>query len=121
MRRDDTRKAAASMPRMGRDEINLTEFPLSLLTDRSPEDKAMVRRYVDGERVWEIIGDGEHGFPTRLEHEVYVVLMQISYEQGFPERALFSRYDLLRRLGWGAGGLAGGHADDGGSGQGESK
>ena len=88
--------------RLGQDEINLTEFPIALLSDRSPRGNPMSRRFTNGEKVWEIEGTAGHGLPTRLDMEVYVVLTELTREQDFPERVQFTRHDLLQRLGWGS-------------------
>src|ERR1051326_4486994 len=101
MRDEDAANSQLPSPRLSQEEINLTEFPIALLSDRAQKNKRTMRRFTSGNKVWEIHGDPEHGFPTHLDHEVYVILMEVTYEQGFPERVLFSRHDLLRRLGWG--------------------
>jgi hypothetical protein len=101
MEKDD--KPAPEHPRIGQDEINLTEFPIALLSDRTPRGKPAMRRFTNGNKIWEIVGHGGHGLPTRLDLEVYVVLTELTREQGFPERVEFSRHDLLRRLEWGLG------------------
>jgi hypothetical protein len=96
-------KAALPAPeqRQGQDEINLTEFPIALLSDRTPRGKPASLRFTSGDKVWEILGHATHGLPTRPDLEVYVVLMELTREQGFPERVRFTRHDLLQRLGWG--------------------
>jgi hypothetical protein len=102
MDKDDKPTPAPDHPRIGQDEINLTEFPIALLSDRAPRGNPSLRRFTNGNKVWEIVGHAGHGLPTRLDMEVYVVLTELTREQGFPERVQFSRHDLLRRLGWGA-------------------
>jgi replication initiator protein A len=87
--------------RVGQDEINLTEFPIALLSDRAPRDNPALRRFTSGDKVWEVLGHVLYGLPTRPDLEVYVVLTELTREQGFPERVQFSRHDLLQRLGWG--------------------
>lgn len=50
--------------------------------------------------LWQVIGDEELGLPTAQDELVYLVLMQLSREQGFPELVRFTRHDLLKRLRW---------------------
>jgi hypothetical protein len=89
--------------RHGRDEINLTEFPLGLLSDRAARKEASSLRFEAGPKVWEIAGHPRYGLPTASDVEVYVCLMELTQEQDYPVRVQFTRHDLLRRLGWGCG------------------
>jgi len=47
---------------------------------------------------WRVSGDPILGLPGPLEERLYLVLMELSREQGFPQRVIFSRGDILRRL-----------------------
>ena len=89
--------------RHGRDEINLTEFPLGLLSDRAARKASSSLRFAAGPKVWEIAGHPRYGLPTASDVEVYVCLMELTQEQDYPVRVQFTRHDLLRRLGWGCG------------------
>ncbi len=84
----------------GREELNLAEFPFALLTRKGMKDVPLTREFHVGDRSWIVRGDPLYGLPTSTDAEVYVVLMQVTYEQGFPDRVGFTRYDLIRRLGW---------------------
>src|SRR4051794_19919603 len=90
-------------PRVGRDELNLCEFPLGLLSDRPSKKTPTSLRFKAGDKVWEISGHPRHGLPTAGDVEVYVCLMELTREQNYPVRVEFTRHDLLRRLGWGPG------------------
>ena len=87
MKEEEKASPQPDLPRIGQDEINLTEFPIALLSDRPPRGNPMTRRFTSGEKVWEIEGTAGHGLPTRLDMEVYVVLTELTREQGFPELA----------------------------------
>lgn len=94
-----------------RDEMNLAEFPITLLTDRVPrglktiesEDqffddrtgKVIVRRRV-------ITGSDKYGLPTATDDEVILGLLQLTRDaNNFTERTVnFSRGELIDRLHW---------------------
>lgn len=95
---------------MGRDELNLAEFPLTALADRIPSSR---RTLCFEDRVWDertgqsvlrrlTISASDHdGLPTALDDEVLLGLIQVTRRQGFRERRVdFSRYELLQLLGW---------------------
>jgi len=92
--------------RLGKDEMNLVEHPFALLkrgtTDsiihlewekKHPRTNRAVKAH------WRITGDSELGLPGPVEERLYLVMMELSREQGFPEEVMFSRADILRRLG----------------------
>lgn len=94
----------------GRDEMNLAEFPLATLTSRVSKD---VQTLSFSDRMWDpgnreyvtrrltIAGSDAYGLPTALDDEVILGLIQLTREEDFsnPE-VLFSRYRLVRLLGW---------------------
>lgn len=84
----------------GSDERNLAEFPFALLTRKPGEGDAQTRVYRDGDREWTISGAADCGLPTAADEAVYVALMELARQQGFPQRVTFSRRDLLCRAGW---------------------
>jgi hypothetical protein len=90
-------------PRVGRDELNLCEFPIGLLSDRPSKKIPTSLRFESGQKVWEVSGHPRHGLPTAGDIEVYVCLMELTREQNYPHKVQFTRHDLLRRLGWGVG------------------
>lgn len=95
----------------GLDELNLCEFPIAVLSDKAPRNRnTLVRK----DRKWDPVrrsfferqltittGD-KWGFPTALDDELLLALIYITREQnGFTDRRVhFSRYDLVRLLGW---------------------
>jgi plasmid replication initiation protein len=105
------RRGPARSPE-GRDEFNLVEFPLTLLTDRAPRaqktlewedeitDKATglpVKRRVI------VTGSDAYGLPTAIDNDVLFALIQLTKRANdFTSRDVrFSRYELLRLLNWG--------------------
>lgn len=90
--------------------MNLAEFPLATLTSRVPEG---VQTLEFTDRMWDsgkreyvtrrltITGSDAYGLPTALDDEVILGLIQLTREEEFgsPE-VLFSRYRLIRLLGW---------------------
>ncbi len=101
-------------PTGGRDELNLAEFPISLLADRIPagcktlefEDSvfdsqanALVTRRLT------ITGSDKYGLPTAVDDEILVALIQLTKLKNFESpRVNFSRYELIKMLGWSDGG-----------------
>lgn len=94
----------------GIDELNLAEFPLSLISKKASDDvkvlifedkifdkatNQMVERRVT------ISGSADCGLPSAADEEVLLALIQITKQQGFrSEKVHFSRYQLLQILGW---------------------
>ncbi|MDB6135073.1 MAG: Replication initiator protein [Verrucomicrobiales bacterium] len=94
----------------GRDELNLAEFPLSLLSKR-PDQDAKVLVFED--QIWDsqsrsmvtrkvtISGSADCGLPNASDEEVLLALIQITKLQSFRNKKVhFSRYQLLQILGW---------------------
>src|SRR5512135_960616 len=85
----------------GRDEMNLAEFPIALLSERAPKGKNTII-YRDGEGVLTIAGSDAYGLPTAADSDVIVGLIQLTKEaNGFTAPIVaFTRYGLLDLLGW---------------------
>ena len=90
---------------LGKDEMNLTEFPIARLGRR---DTRMVIEYhgqivKDGRtetQHWTVSGDGKLGLPTEFAERVLVALISISAEDGFTSKKVtFSRYRILKMMG----------------------
>jgi len=94
----------------GRDEMNLAEFPLGTLADRAPagqktlvfEDRAWDRsRHEFVPRRLTVSASEQYGLPTALDDEVVLGLVCLTQAAGFKSRRVaFSRYQLVRLLGW---------------------
>src|SRR5438067_12415426 len=97
----ETDQAEASAEIIGRDEMNLAEFPITLLTDRSPRDQKTLC-YEDAHGKLLITGSDAYGLPTAADADVIVALMQITkIKNNFTDATVnFSRYELLKILNW---------------------
>ncbi len=107
------RREGYDTPRLGREEMNLCEFPFSLVGRTvSPGQKTFqvqdtIRGKGDQEitRVWTVIGSDLWGLPTIIEEHVYVALMEATRELDFQSRRVpITRYDLIQRMQWPKGG-----------------
>jgi len=111
---DENREANAERAHrrdMGRDELNLAEFPLATLADKAPRG---CKTLTFGDRIWDrsqrkhvarrltITASDKYGLPTALDDDVILGLVQLSKAADFTDRCVrFSRYQLIRLLGWG--------------------
>jgi len=106
----ETVPAMAHLNNMGRDEMNLAEFPLATLADRAPRG---CKTLVFADRIWDrgqaqhrvrrltISASDKYGLPTAIDDEVILGLVQVSKAADFADRRVrFTRYQLLRILGW---------------------
>ncbi|NLE61991.1 MAG: hypothetical protein GX616_26850, partial [Planctomycetes bacterium] len=100
----------AHLNNMGRDEMNLAEFPLATLADRAPQG---CKTLVFEDCIWDrghaqhrvrrltISASDKYGLPTAIDDEVVLGLVQVSKLAGFVDRRVqFSRYRLIHLLGW---------------------
>ncbi len=98
-------------PQYGRDELNLAEFPLAALSSRvSPRLKTLVfQDRIRDQRTGEFVArrltvtaSDQYGLPTALDDDVIVGLVQLTKTSNdFSDRTVrFSRYALVRLLGW---------------------
>ena len=95
---------------IGRDEMNLAEFPVSTLSDRpAPGQKTLMfedRIYDHGRgepitRRLTISASDKYGLPTSLDDEVILGLIELTNEQDFTGRKVeFSRSTSARNPGW---------------------
>jgi len=110
MKRKETIESDDVRGGLGRDEMNLAEFPIALLSSR-PNRNIKTLQFED--RLWDkglggwvarrltISASDKYGLPTALDDEVIVGLIQLTRESGFEDRRVFfSRYKLIRLLGW---------------------
>ena len=99
-----------SLGLLGRDEMNLAEFPTALLTDRVPKDQkeAVYQDEIYDERTGLTltrkltIQAGNCGLTTAIDDEVILALIQISKRNNnFTNRKVdFSRLELIKALNW---------------------
>jgi hypothetical protein len=101
---------------LGRDEMNLAEFPITLLTDRVPKDQkeAVYQDEIYDDRTGLTltrkltIQAGNYGLTTAVDDELILALIQLTkLKNGFTNRRVqFTRHDLLELLGWNGGGAS---------------
>ena len=86
---------------VGRDEMNLAEFPITLLTDRAPDGVKTIEFETDGGRLV-VSGSDAQGLPTAFDADVIVGLIQLTkIRNNFTDPTVsFTRYELLKLLGW---------------------
>lgn len=99
---------------ISRDEMNLAEFPLTVLSTRasSPDKAGAVKTLEFSDQVrgkngdvitrhWIITAADKFGLPTSSDDEVLLGLLKLTVDSGFNERKIFfSRYELLKILRW---------------------
>ncbi|MDR2337280.1 MAG: replication initiator protein A [Deltaproteobacteria bacterium] len=103
----DTNKLSAI--NFARDEMNLAEFPLAVLSTRTnPNIKTLefhdTVKLKSGEfikRNWIITGTDKFGLPTSTDDDVILGLICLSRKSDFKERKItFTQYELLKILQW---------------------
>jgi hypothetical protein len=95
--------------KLSRDEMNLAEFPLTVLSTRVDSTVKTLEfsdtvRGRNGElvqRQWIITGADKCGLPTSSDDEVLLGLVKLTVDKEFSSpRIEFTRYELLRALRW---------------------
>lgn len=98
-----------SAKRISRDEMNLAEFPLAVLSTRvNPNLKTLeFNDTVLGKngnvlkRNWVITGADKFGLPTASDDEVLLGLLKLTVDDGLEsQKVFFTRYELLKILRW---------------------
>ena len=93
-----------------RDELNFAEFPIAAVSDTVPDNQKTLE-FTDEifdpssgkpvTRTLTITAADKFGLPTALDDEVLLGLIQLTSEQQFRDRRVhFSRYGLIKLLGW---------------------
>jgi hypothetical protein len=107
----ETRRERRLVPSDGRDELNLAEFPITLLAERVPDGQKTLefQDAVRDQKTKEIVtrkltvsGSDKYGLPTAKDDEVILALVQLTrVANNFSEREVhFSRRDIIQLLGW---------------------
>ncbi len=98
-----------SQPRISRDEMNLAEFPLTVLSTRAnPKIKTLefsdTVKNKSGEitnRKWIITSADRFGLPTASDDEVLLGLLKLTVDDGVRNpKVYFTRYEMLKTLRW---------------------
>lgn len=86
---------------IGRDEMNLAEFPIALLADRVPNGQKTLY-FEDKHGRLTVTGSDEYGLPTAADTDVIVALIYLTkLRNGFKDvKVNFSRYELINVLNW---------------------
>ena len=94
-------RAASPPPLIGRDEMNLAEFPIALLADRVPEGQKTLY-FEDGHGRLTVTGSDAYGLPTAADTDVIVALIYLTkLRKNFSDvKVNFSRYELIKLLNW---------------------
>jgi hypothetical protein len=94
---------------ISRDELNLAEYPLSLVSKRIPEGVKHIEYEdwvtIEGQqrRVrWLVSSTAVYGLPAGADQDILVALLQVAYERGFKDQhiPIPSTYGFLKQLGW---------------------
>ena len=96
---------------LGTDELNLAEFPLSVLATRSEpgQNTLLFEDTIFDERAGKqinrslvVAGSDHFGLPTSTDSDILLLLVHLSnVRTGFKSRRVeFSRYELIKFLGW---------------------
>jgi len=104
-----TEKIKETQVVISRDEMNLAEFPLAVLSTRV-NSKIKTLEFNDSiinkqgkvvKRNWIITGTDKFGLPTSSDEEVLLGLMKLTVDSNFEkQKVYFSRYELLQILKW---------------------
>lgn len=99
---DPTAPESVPSPRLiGRDEMNLAEFPMALLADRVPRGQKTLH-FEDQHGRLTVTGSDAYGLPTAADADVIVALIYLTkLRTEFQDiKVNFSRYELIKLLGW---------------------
>jgi Replication initiator protein A len=90
---------------LGKDEMNLAEYPLSILTHRVPRDRktySFTQRITDHQgavikQSWSVLGSDKYGLPTPYDDDVLIALLYCYKEQKPQGKKIhFSLYKLCQ-------------------------
>jgi hypothetical protein len=102
-----------AVPDAGKDEMNLVEYPITLLSKRHESETKTIEfsDVIKGDggklvkREWIVTGSDKYGLPLAQDNDVLLALLTIGKEQNFQSRKIFfSRYRLCQIMGWKLGG-----------------
>ena len=91
------KKPAIETARVGKDEMNLAEFPITILANRAPEGVKTLR-YQDSHGQLTVTGSDALGLPTAIDADVVVAAIELTKKRNnFTEQTVnFTRYELIR-------------------------
>src|SRR5919109_4609068 len=103
MKEADAQAALLTPIVLGKDEMNLAEYPLSILTHRVPRDRktySFTQRITDHhgaviKQTWSVLGSDKYGLPTPYDDDVILALLYCYKDQNFQGRKIhFTLYRL---------------------------
>ena len=109
-------------PPPGKDEMNLAEYPITLLSHRHQAKVKTIEisDTIIGEggkpikREWVVTGSDKFGLPLAADNDLLMAILAIGKENNFKNPQIhFSRYRLLELMGWGFDGRAYRRVEDG--------
>ena len=79
---------------IGKDEMNLAEYPFSLLTHRIPPNRktySLTQHITDSQgrtvkQTWSVLGSDKYGLPTPYDDDVILALLYCYKDQNFQGR-----------------------------------
>lgn len=101
-------KPEQQIPETGKDEMNLVEFPITLLSKRHESEEKTIEFYdtITGKggaptkRQWTVTGSDKYGLPLAQDNDVLLALLLVGKKQKFSSKKIhFSRYRLLKIMG----------------------
>lgn len=94
-------ESVGSSTSIGRDELNLAEFPIALLTDRASRGQKTLYFEDDRGRLT-VTGSDAYGLPTAADADLIVALIYLTKQRiNFRDsRVVFLLLDLIRLLNW---------------------
>jgi len=101
------RNVISSIDLVTKEEMNLAEFPFTLLSHRTSENQKTIEieqkiRDRNGRIIsqrWIVTGSDKFGLPLAADNDIYLSLMQMFKENGFESRQIyFTRYQLLKTM-----------------------
>jgi hypothetical protein len=105
MKEADAQAALLTPIILGKDEMNLAEYPLSILTHRVPRDRktySFTQRITDHQgtlikQTWSVLGSDKYGLPTPYDDDVLIALLYC-YKEHKPQgrKIHFSLYKLCQ-------------------------
>lgn len=91
---------------IGKDEMNLAEFPLTRLGTRDQRDILVYEGWIIDDKkrpckqAWTVRGATGLGLPNEFGDRVMLALIYLTFQQGLPKpKVEFSRYQLLKLVG----------------------
>lgn len=121
MKKEKTDQKSFIPIQTGKDEMNLVEFPVTLITDKRLHGQKTIKfsDTICGEnnkivkREWIVTGSEEFGLPLSYDNDVWLALLFLGKENHLGSRRIyFTRYRLCEIMNWKQGGSGYRRIDD---------